>query len=130
MKDRILTFLKSTILKYGISSLVSLLVDYGMFALLLWFDLSIMVSTYGARACSCIVNFVLNRNGVFRSAGNPASQFVMYILLVILSATLSGCAVTFLSARLPLPAIVLKFFVEVLLFFGNYLIQKKIIFRS
>lgn len=34
--------LKSTILKYGASSGIALLVDYGMFALLLWLNASIM----------------------------------------------------------------------------------------
>lgn len=130
MKEKLFTFLKSTILKYGVSSVISFLVDYCLFALLIWLDRSIMVSTYTARACSCLVNFALNRNGVFRSDGNPVWQFVQYILLVIASATVSGLAVTFLSARLPLPVIVLKFFVEVLLFFGNYLIQKNLIFRG
>ena len=128
--NQLTAFLKSTILKYGVSSVISFLVDYGLFALLIWLDLSIMVSTYSARACSCIVNFLLNRNGVFRSEGNAARQFVLYILLVILSATVSGLAVTFLTARIALPAIVWKFFVEAILFFMNYLIQKKWIFRK
>ena len=128
--DRLTTFLKSTILKYGASSGISLLVDYGLFALLHWLGLSIMISTYAARACSCVVNFALNRNGVFRSEGSVPKQFLLYILLVILSATISGLAVTYLYAHLPLPAIVLKFCVECVLFFGNYLIQKKLIFRE
>ena len=126
--DKLTAILKSTILKYGASSGISFLVDYGMFALLYWMGLSIMVSTYAARACSCIVNFILNRNGVFRSDGNPVKQFILYILLVILSATISGLAVTALSARLPLPVIGIKFGVEAILFFMNYLIQKKFIF--
>ena len=128
--ERLTAFLRSTLLKYGVSSAASLLVDYGLFALLHWLGCSIMVSTYAARACSCVVNFILNRNGVFRSSGRPGRQFILYILLVICTATVSGLAVTFLAARLPLPAIVLKFFVEVILFFANYLIQKKFIFRD
>lgn len=123
-------FLRSTLLKYGVSSIVSFVVDYGLFALLTGLHCSIMASTYIARACSCVVNFALNRNGVFQSGGNPVRQFVLYILLVICAATVSGLAVTFLAARLPLPAIALKFFVEVILFFANYLIQKKFIFRD
>ena len=125
----LLTLLKSTLMKYGVSSVISLLVDYGMFALLLHAGLSIMLSTYIARACSCVVNFLLNRNGVFRSEGNPAVQFIGYIALVALSATISGLAVTFLTAHLRLPAIVCKFCVEAVLFFMNYIIQKKLIFR-
>lgn len=126
--DKLTSILKSTILKYGASSGISFLVDYGLFTLLYWMGLSIMVSTYAARGCSCIVNFILNRNGVFRSGGDPAKQFILYILLVILSATVSGLAVTALSSRLPLPVIGIKFGVEAILFFMNYLIQKKLIF--
>ena len=127
---RLTAFLKSTLLKYGVSSVLSFIVDYGMFALLIALNCSIMVSTYTARACSCVVNFLLSRNGVFRSGGDPVRQFIQYILLVICAATVSGLAVTFLAAHLPLPAIVLKFFVEVILFFANYLVQKKFIFRD
>lgn len=129
MTDRLRGFLKSTLMKYGISSGISFLVDYALFALLYWLGASILVSTYGARACSCMVNFLLNRNGVFASSGQPLVQFVQYILLVVLSATVSGLAVTFLSAHLPLPVLILKFCVEVLLFFLNYYVQKKMIFR-
>ncbi|MBQ9016209.1 MAG: GtrA family protein [Firmicutes bacterium] len=128
--QKLADFLKSTILKYGISSILSFLVDYGVFALVLQLGQSILVSTYIARACSCVVNFALNRNGVFRSCGHPLRQFLQYILLVILSSTVSGLAVTFLTAHLPLPTIVLKFCVECVLFFANYLIQKKLIFHD
>ena len=128
--NRLLDLLRSTILKYGLSSGISFLVDYGLFALLLWLGLPIMVSTYGARACSCVVNFLLNRNGVFRSEGSYARQFIQYILLVIISATISGLAVTYLVKAIPLPAVVLKFFVETILFFMNYFVQKKLIFRD
>lgn len=127
--NRLTAFLRSTILRYGASAGISFLVDYGMFALLYWLGLSIMVSTYAARACSCVVNFALNRSGVFRAEGSIPRQFILYILLVVFSATVSGLAVTALTEHLPIPAIVLKFGVECVLFFFNYLVQKKFIFR-
>lgn len=120
----------STFLKYGTSSGISLGVDYGLFVLLHWLGLSILLSTYGARACSSCVNFILNRNGVFRSGGDYRLQFIQYVLLVILSSTVSGLAVTFLAARFQVMPVILKFCVETVLFFFNYFIQKKIIFRS
>ncbi len=120
----------TTLLKYGMSAGISFVVDYGLFILLLHAGLSIMLSTYIARACSCIVNFLLNRNGVFRSSGNYLRQLIQYLLLVIAAATVSGLAVTFLTARFPVPAPAAKFCVEVILFFINYLVQKKLIFRA
>ena len=118
-----------TLLKYGLSAGISFLVDYGLFILLLHVGWSIMISTYTARACSCIVNFILNRNGVFRSSGNYARQLIHYLLLVVAAATVSGLAVTVLTGHFPIPAPLAKFCVEVVLFFINYLIQKKFIFR-
>lgn len=120
----------STLLKYGTSSGISFLVDYGLFALLNWLGLSIMVSTYAARACSSTVNFLLNRNKVFESSGDYRKQFIGYVLLVIFSSTVSGLAVTFLAARISLLPVILKFFVETVLFFFNYFVQKLVIFRS
>lgn len=128
--EHIKAFIRSTIVKYGLSSGISFLVDYGMFALLLWMGLPIMISTYGARACSCVVNFILNRSTVFRSGGDPARQFILYILLVIASATISGLVVTWLYAQTHVHPVILKFCVEVVLFFANYLIQKHLIFRK
>ena len=128
--DKLTAFIKSTILKYGLSSGVSFLVDYGLFTLLYWLGLPIMIATYAARACSCVVNFQLNKGVVFRAGGNPAKQFVLYILLVIVSATVSGLAVTGLYALTQVHPALLKFCVDVVLFFGNYLVQKHLIFRE
>lgn len=118
----------ATLIRYGMSAGISFLVDYGLFALLLWAGASIMVSTYAARACSCIVNFLLNRSGVFRSSGDPVKQFAAYIALVIAASTVSGLAVTFLAARSPLSPVLLKLFVEIVLFFINYFVQRQFIF--
>lgn len=128
--EKLRNLIRSTIMKYGLSSGISFLVDYGMFALLLHLGLSIMGSTYIARACSCVVNFILNRNAVFKSSGSPVRQFVLYILLVIASATVSGLAVTGLSTYTPVHPVILKFLVEVVLFFANFLIQKTLIFKE
>ena len=118
----------STLIRYGMSAGISFLVDYGLFAFLYWVGASIMIATYAARACYCIVNFALNRNGVFRSGGNPAVQFIKYIALVIAASTVSGLSVTFLAGKTAVTPVLLKLCVEIVLFFINYFVQKKFIF--
>ena len=69
---------RGAFLKYSASSVVCFLLDYGLFTLLnavLLRDMADgareLIATYGARIVSAVVNFLLNRNLVFRDASDP-----------------------------------------------------------
>ena len=70
-------------LRFSASSGLCFLLDYGLFTLLNAVILSGMedgarelCATYGARAVSAVVNFLLNRNVVFRDASSPGRAAV------------------------------------------------------
>ena len=120
----------SRLIKYSLVSLLSVLVEFVLFTILVHGPLSIMLATYVARGCSCLFNFTLNRKVVFQKEGHLAVQFIKYLALVVLSGTLSGAFVTLLDHFISGIVVLLKMVVDTLLYFMNYYIQKKWVFAS
>lgn len=120
----------SRLIKYSLVSLLSVLVEFVIFTILVRGPLSILIATYVARGCSCLFNFTLNRKVVFQKEGHLGVQFVKYLALVVLSGTLSGLCVTFLDHFISGVVVLLKMIVDTGLYFMNYYIQKKWVFAS
>ena len=90
-----------------------------------------MIATYVARACSCLVNFSLNKKMVFKGQGNTIVELIKYLILVVISGTISGWAVTHLSALVPfITPVVIKVPVEIILYMFNYKVQRTLIFKT
>ena len=121
----------SIILKYSFSSLFSALIDYIIFIIACACGAKIWAATYIARACSCLVNFTLNKKMVFKGEGKVTVQLAKYLVLVVISGTISGWAVTNLSQLIPTIApVIIKVPVEVILYIFNYAVQRAFIFNS
>ncbi len=89
----------------------------------------ILISTIGARLCSATVNYLLNRHAVFKQSQGKVT-LVRYILLATVQLFLSGYAVTWIFHRFALPETLLKMFVDIVLFFCSFVIQRKWVFAS
>ncbi len=120
----------SVILKYSLSSIVSVAIDYLVFSYLYSNGLFLLAATYIARICSALVNFRINRNIVFKYKGNLGIQLVKYFLLVLLSGTLSGISISLLKQLLGLPAVAIKAVVELVLYFINFYVQRIWVFAK
>lgn len=124
----------ATLLKYGFSGIFSAVLDYLVFTLLFLFSGRIALSTYAARAVSLSLNFAFNKKIVFGHVSPSRKQTLnclwRYILLCIVSATLSFLLVWQLNELVGLPVLVGKILVEVLLFFMNFVIQRKWVFKT
>lgn len=118
------------VLKYSAASVLSLLIDYGMFVILVSWGISIIKATYIARACSSIANFLINRSVVFRNKGDIRFQFIKYILLAAASATVSGVVVNLLYSYVGIYPAACKIVVDTMLFFLNYYIQRTFVFTK
>ena len=126
--------------KFSLSSIISFLVDYGLFTLLnsvLLASLSggtrELASTYGARVVSAIVNFLLNRNMVFAHRGNAGKSAVRYAALAVVQAAVSAGLVTLLQKLTGASALAetaLKIPVDLVLFLASYQIQKRWVFAQ
>lgn len=117
----------SIILKYIFSSLLATLIDYSVFFGLSSFVENVFVLTYAGRGASIIVNFLVNKKVVFKSNGDNVWQAVKYIILVIISGTLSSIGV-YLLTQCGLALVWSKVIVESILFFFNFVCQKKFVF--
>lgn len=120
--------------KFMLSSLSGALTDillYIIFSSIIPFSKEMVVFTAAvlARICSGIVNFTLNRFFAFKSKKPAAIEFLRYGTLFIAQMCASAGLVTLLSVVIPIPTIIVKIAVDILLFFLSYAIQKNWVFR-
>lgn len=125
-------------IRFSASSVVSFLVDFGLFTLLNALLLSDMApgfrelaATGGARVVSCVLNYVMNRKLVFHDAGSARRSAIRYTILAIVQAAASAGLVRllqFLTSATPLMETVLKLPVDAFLFLSSYTIQKRWVF--
>lgn len=117
---------------FAISSMMSSFVDLSAFYVLTMllknYQLAskVWISTVIARVLSSMVNYLINKNIVFKSKGYKS--IIRYYLLVILQMSASASFVYCLCKLLGLPEVYIKIFVDIVLFFISYKIQKKLVF--
>ena len=120
--------------RFAGSSFISFLVDFSAFCLLSylfgmmlsgWGDL---VANISARVLSATVNYSLNCRFVFENKPT-AKNALSYALLCICLLAINS-SVLYLWKQTPLPVWFCKLLTEACMFFVNYLIQEKIIFRK
>lgn len=117
------------IFKYMCSSVLSVIIDYLTFFILAGYTNNIFLLTYIGRICASVINFLVNKKIVFESNGRSAAQAIKYFLLVFLSGSISAIAVS--GIHLIIKNIYIsKIFVEMIIFFFNFYIQKNIIFTK
>ena len=127
-------------LKFAAASIFCFLLDNGLFTLLNSVVLSRMAdggrelgATVGARVVSSVVNFLLNRNVVFRSTGSSGRAAGRYFLLAVVQCGLSALLVYILGSLLQVSHVMetaIKMPVDCMLFLFSYVIQKKWVFKD
>ena len=120
------------ILKFGCSSGICAVLDYGLFVLLssLVFGqdaMGISMSAVLARLASGVCNFQINRSLVFKGKGSAAliKYFLLFLILMYLSAQF-----TYLLSQSLLAAPFAKLLVDITLFVLSFILQRKLVFRK
>lgn len=116
------------IFRYMCSSLLSVLIDYSVFFILANYSSNVFLLTYTGRMCSSIANFFINKKIVFKTEGKIVFQAIKYLLLVLLSGTLSAIFVSVFQKYIVDNLLIAKILVEGALFFFNFYVQKNIVF--
>ncbi len=135
-------------LRYSAASIISWLIDYGILTLLMLlvfgsrdkdvipilgigFEFRALVAAPIARLCSAPVNFLLNRNFVFRS-GRGATSVWRYIVLSLACMVITTLVFAFLNQYVPrgFLEILLKIVIDVLMYFANFRIQQNWVFAA
>ena len=116
------------ILKFSGASLISFLVDYVLYCILLGISGTLVFANIGARIVSGTVNYTLNRKMVFKSQTAVGKSALQYILL---AAGILVCNTLLLEGliRIGANAFLAKILVEVLMFSVSYVIQHAVIFK-
>lgn len=123
-------------LSFVITSLSCTILDLCLYAVLVKLIIPnsvgsrIIIATVIARVISSVANFLVNKNVVFHKKGNLLSSAAKYYILVAVQMLISANAVNWLVHALHLDEVVTKAIVDTLLFFVNYFIQKKFIFKK
>ena len=117
------------ILKFSGSSLLSFLVDYVLYSVLLMSLGGAAAANILARAISSVVNFTINRKYVFHHEEPVIRSAVKYFAL---AAGILACntILLMLLVKAGVNAFLAKIVTEILLFVISYLMQKRVVFRK
>lgn len=121
-------------LKYLFSSCLAFAVDYVLHLYLnavIPLAASMEIGAFVAWCCSSAVNFAVNRSFVFHSSAPLKVALPEYYSLAIVVHLLKSYVILELLTRVAhIPLGIAKPIAEVVLFVGNYIIQKKFIFKK
>ncbi len=123
------------ILKFSASSLVSFLVDYGLYSILtlitrgLSGSAGLIIANTGARLVSAGVNYTLNRRMVFQSNVSVGQSAFQYFLLAVAVLAGNTLVLGLLVDGLGINHYAAKLCTEVLFFAVSWLVQRRLIFR-
>lgn len=118
------------ILKFCASSLISALLDFSLLLILHHFLSNLFISVVGARICSSIFNYRMNRVYVFSKPkkSKVSKSAVKYFALVIIIMLMNYAIIYAFNVLLSIPLVLAKIFTETLLFFFSYWAQRKFVF--
>lgn len=117
------------ILKFSASSLLSFLIDYGLFCMFMSLTGMTVLSNVTARIISASVNFSLNRSFVFGSRENIFKSAVKYFLLAVVILIFNTCILKLLIA-VGTPYMLAKIVTETVMFLFSWTVQKLFIFKG
>lgn len=124
------------ILKFSAASLISFLVDYGLYSLLtlgtsgLGNVPSILISNVGARIVSAGVNYTINRKLVFQSNVHIVRSAAQYAVLAGVILTGNTIVLSFLADGLGINRYAAKLITELVFFLLSWVVQRKVIFQD
>ena len=117
-----------TFIKYLFVAGFSFLLDISLFTLFNHFLNSIVISTILARIISSFINYLLNKDKVFKS--KEKNTIFKYYLLVLVQMLVSATIVEDLCNLVVINPTIIKIPTELCLFVINYFIQKYYIFKT
>ena len=126
----------SLIIRYIFSSLLSFIIDNGLFMILhSLLLLSAIPSVVIARIVSSVANFLMNKTIVFKSDASVLKSIVKYYMIAIPIMLISAFGLDAVTALLHIRegsiiTTLLKIVIDTLLFIISFTVQKKWIFRK
>ena len=127
IRDSLIVF--GQVIKHTISSLACTLLDYLLYlALLAWTPLSAEAAYIPPKAISIVVNYFLSRSVVFHAKPDWRTT-TAYYMLAICTMSIGAILIRLCTDYLGASEAIIKLPVDTLLFFANFIVQKKVIFK-
>ncbi len=117
------------ILRFSGSSLIGFCVDYLMYCILNALTGQLVFSNIAARVVSATVNYIINRNVVFKSRVSVIRSAVQYILLAVAIIVCNTLLLKYLTG-LGINKYLAKIPVEMIMFLLSWSVQHLLIFRN
>ena len=114
--------------RYVIASLLTAMVDYIIFVMIVFATSNILMSTLMARGVALTVNYTLLRHVVFQSRASISKTFPKYVLLVLASGLVSAFMTARMNRGAGINIIQAKAISELILYAFVFWIQKTFIF--
>ncbi|WP_455717167.1 GtrA family protein [Anaerosporobacter sp.] len=124
------------IIRFSCSSLLSFLIDYGMFSIwnvifgALGMHQVIAMSNLGARFISSICNYTMNKKYVFKDKESVHSSAVKYFTLVVAILAMNTLLLMILVHTILPNPYAAKIIVEIIMFIVSYYVQKHFVFHN
>ena len=115
------------IIKFSLSGIISFLIDLILFIVFKVVLNNITIANVIARAISSTINYIINKNIVFKSNKNIAKSLLEYYGLVIFILLINTLLLNLLS--IIINPILAKLIIEIVLFIISWLVQKTLIFK-
>lgn len=122
------------IIKYLFSSGSSFFIDLLLFTIfkvflkdILSINSCILLATIMARIISSYYNYLVNSRFVFKSKAKNA--IIKYYILVVIQMLISAFSVMIINSIANINTTIIKFFIDIIIFIANYIIQRFIIFN-
>ncbi len=112
----------------ALSGIVSAAADNLVFFILHKLNVANLPALALSRLVSVMINYLLLRYAVFRETGKGTGSFLRYILLVLFSSTIVYFLLEFFTAKFSGSAPLMKILIEIVMFFFNFFISKKLVF--
>ena len=125
----------NSFIKYSIVAGISVVIDLLLFELFLNIlniqveTTLIVISTVLARIISSVINFTLNKKLSFKSDKKVKDTIFKFAALCIIQMFVSGFTVAGIYNLTHLPEVLIKIVVDTILFFINFIVQRKFIFN-
>lgn len=124
--------LEKRIIHYGISGFSAFIIEYGSFLILYYaLKLPVVLSNTLSFILGLITSFTLNKNWVFGHTVHTRTfynQFLVYLSVAVVNLMVTNLAIHILAKYIP--AFVAKILLVLIVACWNFVIFKKIIFKS
>lgn len=120
------------ILRFCLSSILSALIDFVLLLLLQKYTHQLLVSVVGARICSALLNYTVNKFFVFGRSSHVQGSYTLLKYFSLAGMILGGnyACMFLLYEVMGIPLVLSKVLTETALFLASYWCQHKFVFHS